>query len=295
MRICFTLLSFCQHSACAFSRFVVYYGHMKTKQIREVMKGCTDPQTVREMEKLIQDSLKKRAISDAKKDPLGIVLFEDEKIVAIATKIFNASQNRKTGQMVQTYILYKHEKPSQALKTGNDINICGTCIHRGRNGKGRSCYVNLGHGPHSVWDAWTRGRYEPLNAQNVKAFEGKKVRLGTYGDPAFIPFEIWQRILKQAAGWTGYTHQWKTHPKLKAYCMASCDSEKDAFLAWSQGWRTFRVGNDKPLQGEIICPASDEAGKRTTCDKCGLCQGASKRAKSIFIHPHGIGKNNYKG
>jgi hypothetical protein len=51
------------------------------------------------------------------------------------------------------------------------------------------------------------------------------------------------------------------------------------------------------LPGEIACPASDEAGKRTTCEKCKLCNGADTRnskgyqlydnRKSISIIVHG--------
>jgi hypothetical protein len=40
---------------------------------------------------------------------------------------------------------------------------------------------------------------------------------------------------------------------------------------------------------EILCPASKEAGYKTSCDKCGLCAGASIAAKSIAIVAHGNG------
>jgi len=47
------------------------------------------------------------------------------------------------------------------------------------------------------------------------------------------------------------------------------------------------TGEDVVLSGEILCPASEEAGKRTTCDKCGLCAGLTRKAKDIMIPVHG--------
>ena len=48
--------------------------------------------------------------------------------------------------------------------------------------------------------------------------------------------------------------------------MASADTEAEAKEAWAKGWRTFRVrkgSQDALIKGqEIICPASDEGGKR---------------------------------
>ena len=40
---------------------------------------------------------------------------------------------------------------------------------------------------------------------------------------------------------------------------------------------------------EILCPASEEAGRRTTCDKCKLCSGMTINAKSI-LHLHMVQK-----
>lgn len=58
------------------------------------------------------------------------------------------------------------------------------------------------------------------------------------------------------------------------------------------GHRTFRVIPDKSaiVKGaEILCPASKEAGYRTTCNSCGLCGGNTVKAKSIAIVAHGTG------
>jgi hypothetical protein len=44
---------------------------------------------------------------------------------------------------------------------------------------------------------------------------------------------------------------------------------------------------------EILCPASEEAGRRTTCVDCKLCSGNTIKAKNIFIPSHGGGKKHY--
>ena len=42
------------------------------------------------------------------------------------------SDNRKTGDMVQTYILRADTHPVDALRDGSDASICGDCPHRAR-------------------------------------------------------------------------------------------------------------------------------------------------------------------
>lgn len=121
---------------------------------------------------------------------------------------------------------------------------------------------------------------------------GRMVRLGTYGDPAAVPSYIWESLTSLASGRTGYTHQSgvagaDVRPDLT---MISADTLAMAEAAWSQGNRTFRVikSVDEIVKGqEISCPASAEAGYRTTCNDCGLCAGNTVKAKSIAIIDHG--------
>lgn len=69
----------------------------------------------------------------AQRKPTGFVIYEGPSvldgapIVAIAV---TASDNRKTGNMVQTYILRRDVHPSEALRTGDDASIRGDCKHR---------------------------------------------------------------------------------------------------------------------------------------------------------------------
>ncbi len=213
-------------------------------------------------------------------------------VVVILTGLKGDSHNSKTGGMVQAWILLRDDHPSEALASGSDVAICGECPHR-PNEKGRTCYVNP-MGPATVWRAYWRENYRyhtPEEAAPLLA--GRQLRLGAYGDPAAVPVEVWRALLQHVDGWTGYTHQWRQAPDLKPFVMASVDSPAEYNEAHEQGWRTFRVrrvekdGTTEGLFGnEIVCPAALEAGKRTTCEECNLCRGASRPARSIAIIDH---------
>jgi hypothetical protein len=223
-------------------------------------------------------------------------------IVVIATGFRDKSENIKTGALLQTWILREDISPLEAVHSGEDVSICGDCPHKGilvkqadgstRN-RLRICYVLEFKAPLSIWRAYKRGSYTDATGFQAKdlaaVFRGRKVRLGAYGDPAAVPQRVWALVTLEAAKWAGYTHQWRKIPAgsiLQKVTMASVDTETDAIHAQALGWRTFRVGSDD-TPGEIICPASDEGGKRTTCERCTLCQGAYRQAKNIRIAPHG--------
>lgn len=214
----------------------------------------------------------------------------DVTIVVIATV---DSGNRKTGQMVQTFILVEDAPPLAVVKERRDGAICGGCYHRGNPAKGRkrTCYVNLGHGPRVVWNLYHNGKLpdytsDPEAIANLGA--DQKVRLGSYGDPAAVPISLWETLLSKAAGSTGYTHQWKAKAfsGFRGLVMASCDTAEEREIARSSGWGTFTV---TPVGGSVdgasLCPASIEAGKVTQCQACMRCDGAS--SADVFIPLHG--------
>lgn len=208
----------------------------------------------------------------------GPSAFDGAPIVALA--VFH-SANRKTGDMVQTFILRQGFKPTEAVANGADASICGDCPHRKNATTGkRSCYVNVGQSVNSVMRAFEAGKY-PAVPLSVAAdyVRGRGVRLGAYGDPAMVPDSVWRAFISRASGHTGYTHQWRTAPAFRDLCMASVDSEAEARMAWAQGWRTFRVreATDAPMAGEVICPAGAEGGSKTQCDRCRLCSGNPNR------------------
>lgn len=212
-----------------------------------------------------------------------MIVFEDSKIVAIATGLFRKSKNPKTGEAVQIWILTKALNPVEAAKTGLDRLVCGGCPMRPILGGG--CYVNLGQAPLNVWHKWQRGSYEPFD---VEAFRGRFVRFGAYGEPVLIPLARLAEIADVSSGWTGYTHQWR-RPEVQPfrnYLMASC-SEQNWRFATALKWRPFIVSR-RHLNGAIICPASSERGYRLDCVHCGLCNGRSNHSsRSVQIRPHG--------
>lgn len=221
----------------------------------------------------------------------GPSLIDGKPIVVVATGLANASQNEKTGNLIQTWILLDFMAPHHAVKTGDDVSVCGDCVHRPVNGG--SCYVKTFQAPLSVYNGVARGIYPYANDKVALAAlgAGKALRLGSYGDPAAVPLWVWEAFTSQAIKWTGYTHQWrKSDSALSSYCMASVDSEDEASEAQSMGWRCFRVrASSEPVMAkEVVCPASKEAGYKTDCITCGACMGTSGKAKaSIVIMAHG--------
>jgi len=205
--------------------------------------------------------------------------------------------NRKTGGVVQTYVLCEDIDPRDASKSGADASICGTCPHRGevttdptrKIAKGRTCYVNLGQGVLITWRAYKNGSYPDAQRARFRADigAGRVVRIGTYGDPACVPDHVWTDLLRDADSWTAYTHASGWRPDL---AMQSADSHAEARAAWAKGQRTFRVLQnlaDLDPVNEILCPASKEAGARVQCAACRLCGGTSTRSpKSIAIPMH---------
>lgn len=207
---------------------------------------------------------------------------DDQSIFAVVTE----SENVKTGSMKQIWILNASVNPLEAIDKGIDSSICGDCKHRGV-----SCYVAVFQAPLGIYRAWKRGSYEKAN--NFDFLINQNVRFGAYGDPAALPFDLVEEIALKAKGYTGYTHQWKLPyvQKYQKYLMASVDSVEEYNQAKAMGWRTFRVktAHEEKLTKEITCPASIEAGKKSTCEQCKLCSGLNSNCtKDIVINVHGL-------
>lgn len=231
--------------------------------------------------------------------PLGYIAYEGPSaidgapIVVIVTT--GASGNSKTGAMVQTWIIRQDVHPMDALASGADASICGDCQHRpilARQSGAARCYVNVSRAPAAVWRAYRRGRYvrAPLHVI-ARAIAGRVLRIGTYGDPAAAPLRVWRGLTVYVAGWTGYSHQWRTLDREWAlYVMASVDTPLERDEANARGFRTFRVSLDPTdAAREAGCPASAEGGRKTTCIDCQLCSGRQVRARGIVILDHGPG------
>jgi hypothetical protein len=239
-----------------------------------------------------------------KKRPNGVILWRgvsllDGKtpIVCIAVGTRTKSSNRKTGAMVQTYILRADMFPMEAVSTCADGGICGGCIHRKQPNGRRTCYVNIGQGPTVVYKTFLAGGYPEVTPEvAAELVAGKFVRLGTYGDPAAVPVAVWQNLVSTAGGYTGYTHQWRSvkFSALGKLCQASCETAADVAKAHARGFSgTFRVLpvlSDVPAAA-LHCPASAERGKAVQCVECRACNGT----QDVVIHAHGPAKRFYAG
>jgi hypothetical protein len=227
--------------------------------------------------------------------PNGYVLHETPEIVVIATGFSRKSKNPKTGDMIQVWILNRQVHPVEAVRTGADSANCLDCKLRGKHGKGRLCYVRVGNAPANIWLAYQRGNYPYLGIDDyARAFSGRKIRFGAYGEPVLIPLHIIRALAVASDGHTGYTHQWRKAEYLpySAYILASVDTETEYLDAKRLTWRTFRVRSKLApmLPREISCPASAESGHKTTCADCRLCSGTYRNdpRKDVSIIVHGL-------
>jgi hypothetical protein len=226
------------------------------------------------------------------KDAIGLTIYDGpsmltgDRIVAIASGMDRGSRNRKTKEMIQTWIILPDMNPFDAVEEGSDEAVCGDCKHR----HFRSCYVNLAHGPLHVYEAFQRGRYPMAKPEHLTLFKDNFVRMGSYGDPAAVPLSIWLSLVNVVKGWTAYTHAWKRcDPGYRSICMASVETTGEASRATQEGWRTFfglEQGTERP-KGFYSCPASKEAGEKRQCIDCNACNGGlanGKACPSIIAH-----------
>ena len=124
-----------------------------------------------------------------------------------------------------------------------------------------------------------------LEKKIVEISNDKYIRFGTYGEPTLIPLNLVSNMVQASKSHTGYTHQWSKKPDYSAFFMASTHSECQANMASKIGFRSF-IASNETLENAVVCPASSEAGFKSTCEKCGLCSGQRKGTKNIQILEH---------
>jgi len=210
-----------------------------------------------------------------------------ENFVVIATM---STTNRKTGNMIQVWILLENIRPTEAVNSGLDAStVCKGCKFASKNG----CYVQVGQAPFQIWKSFKSGLYRELTPANYQyAFGGRSVRFGAYGNPSLLPISKIKAIAKISDGWTGYFHDWKDmHPSTRKaygqYLMVSTETNDSRKLAEKLKLRYFHVSPIKPKE-TIECLSET---KGLTCEKCKLCSGLTKKNKpSIWINPHGATK-----
>lgn len=253
--------------------------------------------------------------------PAGVVLYDGPSVIDGKPIVLVATfktDNDKTGNLIQTWILRKHVHPVEAINNGGDKSICGDCPLRGilelqkksnyksqrtkaksrkHVNRERGCYVAVQNAPRAIWGAYKSGNYPAYDeAEHRRWFKMRGLRLGSYGDPCAVPFDVWEPILSIAPQMSqpGYTHQWRTcDQRWRHYIMASTHSLTELDEANTMGWRSYRTRRaDQPLaENEIVCPASEEAGYRDTCETCGACDGckpgqdaAKRRNIAMIVH-----------
>lgn len=217
----------------------------------------------------------------------------------IVCVITNRTRNRKTGDMLQSWIFREDMNPIEANRQGLDVGFCGLCKHRGianpdkteGTADQRSCYVLL-MGVSQVWSALKRGNYEDYKPElHDEILKSNPLRMGSFGEFAAIPHRLIHNMSKLVPMWSGYTHLWRRF-SLQNYMMASVDSVEEKIEANALGYRTFRVKTEEEsrLPDESMCPASAEyfafSGKKMQCEACQLCNGLQRRARNIVIDAH---------
>ncbi len=215
-------------------------------------------------------------------------------------QVQHGSANSKTGDSVQVWILPKSWVFEGEKAMMNDEASCMDCPHSKQ--KNRSCYVRKGFAEYglkskvkSLFSAQKSGRLDLLPIDQLVPLEGDKVkgkfiRFGAYGEPVLLGENTVKALVSLADNFTGYTHQWHIakYDWARKYFMASVETEALMKKANTLGFRTFRVRSkkDEITKQEVVCPASKEAGRLVTCNACGLCKGASSKAKNIVICKH---------
>ena len=180
-------------------------------------------------------------------------------------------------------------------------SVCGGCpffeVTDEKGRKGTACFAWAHALPIAgVVKSYHAGNYvldEDMDLLQawVKATAPRRFRDAYIGDPSAVPREVLEPALHAVlnhAGGLGYCHHWRDPRNLwlRDHCMASVETEQDAALAHSMGWRTFRTGlkGEQPAPGEVHCPSQTDG---TTCAACGLCDGAGQKP-SIFATIHGV-------
>jgi len=222
----------------------------------------------------------------------SLKIWQDKEIFASIHKLFSKSENSKTGDMVGLYILPRQESPTESIKGKRDSKQCGDCALK--LSVGGSCYVN----PVTVNSPWRARVADAVTSLPSHQGITKPIRLGVYGDPGLVPYDILSALVDQSPGHTGYTHQWhKIDSRYSQILMASVDNvmaqqhgvkpERLRKLAKSLGYRTFRVvsGGQDTGKTEITCPYQTH---KVQCAKCLLCGGTQGRGITDIVIPvHG--------
>lgn len=182
-----------------------------------------------------------------------------------------------------------------------DVGSCLDCplSYTNNNGKSGKCYTHNGMqrlGLNAKLDKLHRlyvsDQIQEFDLNTFYVFLDKLrtkqidlVRFGVYGEPVLLPLPAVMELVRLSS-YTGYTHQWNKpeYQMYRHYFMASTHNQFEVSIANDMGWRVFNVGI---LDSAVNCPASKEAGHKTVCASCNLCNGADGNSnKNIYIKQH---------
>lgn len=223
-----------------------------------------------------------------KKNDNAVVVWEgpsqiDGKPIVLILGSIKSNTNDKTGTQLETYIIRSDIEPSEAAKQGEDYSVCGNCARRPANNG--SCYVILFYGPRVRYKEYKEDKYNKLT--DYRILKGRSLRMGTYGDPAAVPIEVWNRLLKYCETHTGFTEKWREDigQPLKGLCMASCSTIEEYNEAKALGWKCYLslpVNSPVPKKINRCLYVSDPY--KFQCSNCNWCDGAKK---DVWIYDHG--------
>ena len=203
--------------------------------------------------------------------------FNGEDISAYLT--YKKSENRKTGEIPQVWILADAMSPTDAVASGDDRAVCHLCEYswyrRKLTGSKVKCYVLPFAAPRSVWVS-SRDKNVCSYRDYAPIIKDRVLRLGAYGDPCAVPISVWYKLrsvgLKRMLA---YTHQWhlKGNQRYRSICLASTTPDNREH-AIALGWKTFTtVPKGSDYDKPCLCPASTTSPHygTVTCGTCGLC------------------------
>ncbi len=197
------------------------------------------------------------------------------------------TKNRKTGDVPTLAIGRTRQQSLESCKGCKQLET-------------GECYAQFGTpamGHNSMIKAAAKGKDYSLKAALKQSKRSAKMaRFGSIGDPGALPHSYLIKAAdacrKAGLDVVGYTHHWRTKPKLAGLLMASCDDISEADAALAMGYRVAvvlpwdHVGKFTTPNGAkgIVCPAMVKEG--LTCNECRLCDG-SKRGPVIGFPNHG--------
>ena len=211
-----------------------------------------------------------------------------KKVVGIMTGLQHRSQNKKTDDLIQTFVLPTDSHPIEARKTNNHNHFCGDCIHVAND----TCYVDWGKAPSQVWGCYKRGNYARFDPYiHGQYLRGRMMRCGSAGEPTAVPIDVWDNLLQSSRirSHTGYTHRWRICDQdYRHLFLASCDTPEDTVEAMDMGWRFFFAGpipwvTEVNKNGSLLC----ESQVSTCADCSNPCNPQSKVTRGVTIPVHG--------